>query len=296
MRKQLVKSVEKIIEENVNTSLLLGDIGVFGFRNSLEKFSNRVFNIGILEQSTIGVAAGLSKCGIIPIVHTIAPFMVERAFEQIKIDFGYQKLKGNFISIGASYDYAALGSTHHCPGDVQLLMTIPNLQIFLPGTSFEFDLLLNEIYQSESPNYFRLTEYENNINIDVKFGKANVIKEGKLATIICVGNMLQSVLDVCQNLDVTILYYTTLKPFDFNTLKDYFNEKIIIVEPYYEGVLNYYVNSTFKNKKFHIDNIGIPHIFLLNYGTKIEHDKNLKLDKQSIEQRIIECIQSNLNV
>jgi len=175
-------------------------------------------------------------------------------------------------------------------------MTIPNLQIFLPGTSEEFDMLLNENYQSSSPNYFRLSEYENKITIDVTFGKANVIKKGKEATIICVGNMLQNVLDACQNLDVNILYYTTLKPFDSSTLKDFFNEKIIIVEPYYEGVLNYFVNSTFKNKKFHIDNIGIPHIFLLNYGSKDDHDKNLKLDKQSIEKRIIECIQSNLSV
>ena len=135
MRKQLVKTVESILESNKRSVLLLGDIGVFGFRKSIERYPNRAYNIGILEQTTIGLAAGLSKTNLIPIVHTIAPFLVERAYEQLKIDFGYQELNGNFISVGSSYDYASLGPTHHCPGDVSMLKNIPNMQIIVPGNS-----------------------------------------------------------------------------------------------------------------------------------------------------------------
>ena len=102
MRKQFVSTVEKLLELDNKLSLLLGDIGVFGFRNSLKVNPSRVYNIGILEQSTIGLAAGLSKTGIIPIVHTIAPFMVERAYEQLKIDFGYQKLSEIFTMVQRS--------------------------------------------------------------------------------------------------------------------------------------------------------------------------------------------------
>ena len=51
--------------------------------------------------------------------------MVDRAFEQLKLDFGYQKLNGNFISVGGSYDYAALGCSHHCPEDINLMKNIP---------------------------------------------------------------------------------------------------------------------------------------------------------------------------
>jgi transketolase len=109
MRKQFTKTITKFLIKNNKIILLLGDIGVFGFKNLLKKYPARALNIGILEQSTISFAAGLSKSGFIPIVHTIAPFIVARAFEQLKIDFGYQKLKGNFITIGSSYDYASLG-------------------------------------------------------------------------------------------------------------------------------------------------------------------------------------------
>ena len=89
----------------------------------------------------ISMAAGLSNEGLKPIVHTIAPFIVNRAYEQLKIDFGYNKLNGNFVSIGASYDYASLGCTHHCPEDINLMYNIPNMQIVVPGSSEEFDAL-----------------------------------------------------------------------------------------------------------------------------------------------------------
>lgn len=68
------------IDESV--CLLLGDIGVWGFRHVfLGNYSKRSWNIGICEQSMIGVAAGLAISGFTPIIHTIAPFMVERAYE-----------------------------------------------------------------------------------------------------------------------------------------------------------------------------------------------------------------------
>jgi transketolase len=57
----------------------------------------------------------------IPFVHTIAPFVVNRAYEQIKIDLCYQNLNVNLVTVGGSIDYAALGSTHHCPEDIGIL-------------------------------------------------------------------------------------------------------------------------------------------------------------------------------
>ena len=144
MRKQFIKTIKDILYTDEKTVLLLGDIGVFGFREELKSIPSRAYNIGILEQSTIGIAAGMAKGGLVPFVHTIAPFIVERALEQLKVDFGYQGLNGNFISVGASYDYAALGCTHHCPADILLMTTIPNMEIVIPGTAVELDSLIKE--------------------------------------------------------------------------------------------------------------------------------------------------------
>ena len=290
MRKQLIKTVQNLLLNDNETVLLLGDIGVFGFRDSFKEYPDRVYNIGILEQTTVGLASGLSMLGLKPIVHTIAPFLVERALEQLKLDFGYQSLNGNFVSIGYSYDYAGLGPTHHCPGDVQQLLTIPNMDIILPGTSEEFNQLFNQSYDNGKPSYYRLSEYENKKSYNVELGRANLIKKGKDATIICVGNMLQKVIDATENMDVTILYYTSINPFDSELLIENFNTNLIVVEPYYEGGLNYKINKSLEGKKYFLYNIGVPIDYLTKYGTKNEHDKELGLDLNGIKEKIKKCI------
>ena len=149
MRKQFVKTVSNIFLKDKRCVILLGDIGVYGFKNLFKIDKKRIYNIGILEQSMISLSAGLAKAGLKPIVHTIAPFIVSRAFEQLKIDIGYNKLGAKFVSIGSSYDYAALGCTHHCPEDINLMYNIPNMQIVVPGSSEEFDALFIKSYNNK---------------------------------------------------------------------------------------------------------------------------------------------------
>jgi len=295
MRKQFVKTVENILDINEKSVLLLGDIGVFGFRNSMKKIPNRVLNIGILEQSTIGISAGLALEGFLPIVHTIAPFMVERAYEQIKIDLGYQNIPVTLVSIGASYDYSSLGSTHHCPSDVILMKNIPNMQILTPGNSFEFDKLFTFFYGQPGPKYFRLTDFENQTNVDFIPGKGVLIKQGKNATVICIGNLLDNVLEATKDMDLTILYYNSIRPFDRDLISNHFNKNIIICEHMYSGTINFEVNEIFSNKSTRILNIGIPISFIDGNGTKDENDSNLKLDVVGIRKKLINFLNEGDN-
>jgi transketolase len=290
MRKQFVTTVSNMMSKDNNLCLLLGDIGVFGFKKCFEEHPNRTYNIGILEQATISLASGMSKANMIPVVHTIAPFIVERALEQLKDDFGYQNMNGNFISIGNSYDYAGLGCTHHCPSDVATLSVIPNMQIISPGNSYEFDNLFNQTYNNNTPTYFRLSEYEHDLNFEVEFGKANVIQEGSKALIICYGNMLKPVYEAVKDLDVTLLYYSTIVPFDSETLKKYFINNIIVCEPFYEGSTNYFINKSLEGVTYKLSNIGVPREFILNYGKKYQIDEILGLDVESIKIKINKLI------
>jgi hypothetical protein len=82
------------------------------------------------------------------------------------------------------------------------------------------------------------------------------------------------------------LYYNTVVPFDEKTLRDNYNEIIIVCEPFYEGTVNYLITKSFQNKSINLYNIGVPRKFLTNYGSKEEHDKNLLLDSLGIENQI----------
>ena len=273
MRKQFVKTVEELIEKDNKTVLLLGDIGVFGFRNSFKAFPDRVFNIGILEQAMTSFAAGLSK---------------EGCFEQLKVDIGYQKFPINIVSVGASYDYAALGCTHHCPGDISLMLTIPEMNIIVPGSDNDFDQLMRQTYNMGKPNYYRLTEKGHTIDsLEISFGKGIKIKSGNVGTVIAIGPMLDKVIDACKNIDVTILYYTTIFPFDNQLLNENStNGKIAVVEPFYEGTTAHCILKAMNGKPICFTSIGVPREFLSRYGTAAEHDEYLKLDTQNIYSRL----------
>lgn len=286
MRKQFVQTATRLLEKDPRVVLLLGDIGVYGFKDAFAAFPDRVYNIGILEQATVSVAAGLAKTGMVPIVHTIAPFLTERCLEQIKIDFGYQELGGTFVTVGGSYDYAALGCTHHCPGDVQVMRSIPGMEVVVPGSDQEFDSLLGETYASPRPTYFRLSEADNEVSAAAGFGEAAVVREGREAVVVAVGPMLKPVLKATEGLDVCVLYYATVAPFDATALKAQASRKILLCEPYYKGGLVSEITEALWPDPVLVRSVGVPHKFLTNYGRMAEHDAALGFTPDAIRREV----------
>lgn len=226
MREQFVHTISEVMKLDERVVLLLGDIGVYGFRDLFKEYPDRCINVGICEQSMISMAAGLSMAGLIPIIHSIAPFVVERCYEQIKDDFGYQQLGGTIISVGASSDYKNLGYTHYCPADVAILSQIPDIQIFVPGTGKEFQTLFKKTYGNGKLKYFRLSAKENKESQKVKVGHGVCLKTSNTDfRVIAIGNTLDITLLATQDLDVSVTYETMVDNF-----KD---RKAFYVEPYY---------------------------------------------------------------
>lgn len=286
MRKEFIETTQQIILENKKTALLLGDISVFGFRELLVKERTRTLNLGILEQSIVGIGAGFAMKGFTPFIHTIAPFLVERAFEQIKVDFGYQNLSGNFISVGASFDYSTLGCTHHCPGDVHLMNQIPNTNIFLPGHSKELQSMLKNEWKNGEINYFRLTEQSNSEPYKTTNGSSLQIKKGRKALVIAVGPMLQTVLDAIGEDDFEIHYVNLLRTNHSLTIPDIAAHKsLIIVEPFYSGLILNNIKSSL-SLGLKIFQIGVKKDFIGKYGTSSQILEYLSLDSKSLREQI----------
>ncbi len=292
MRQQMIDTLEGLLESDERLAVLLADISDAQFHREKPAVAQRVINLGIMEQALISVGAGFAMEGFIPVMHSFAPFLVERPFEQIKDDFCYQRLSGKFISNGASYDYSIEGMTHHGPGDVQLMHTIPDMQIIVPGTPLEFDALFRQSYANGANTYYRIGMAVNPFDMPVTFGKLHLVKRGTqgAATIIAVGPMLGRTLAAVEGMDVSLLYCTTVAPFDGETLRRQSNgsHDIVLVEPYYEGVLVPDICAALRGTPIRIETIGVPHRILSHYGTPQEHDEALGLTPEGIRRRVME--------
>ena len=288
MRQQMARTLTDALEVDQRLVVLLGNISVSLFDKRLYKAQpQRLYDLGISEQAMVSMAAGLALEGMTPVVHSIAPFIAERAFEQIKDDFCYQQLGGAFITIGASYDYSESGMTHHAPGDVQALRSLPGMRIVVPGSADEFDALFRASYADGQPTYYRLSERQNASPQHVTFGKAEVVREGSRATVAVVGPMLSTLLAAMEGMDVTVLYYTTVAPFDSETLQARSpHGKIVLVEPFYAGTLIPEVTAAMGHTPVRVEAIGVPHQTLTRYGTPEEYDAWLGLDVAGVRARI----------
>lgn len=286
MRTEFANICKELIK-NEKTILLLGDISHFLLRESESIAPNRFFNVGICEQSIIGMAAGLAMEGYKPIVHTIAPFMVERAYEQIKIDIGYQNTNVTLVSVGSSFDYSDLGCTHHCYGDIAVLRLIPNIEIYEPGSKNELRSLFIETWNNNKPKYFRLSSKTHTQNINVKPAEINYIRPSKNNKYVFVcGHLLDDVLDVP---DIGIFYVSTLshiskKSIEFikNTLKP--DSIIYSVENHFKaGGLGDLISDTFK---FAVNRIGVDK-FITSYGDYNDLLKDAGLSKEEIFKKLL---------
>jgi transketolase len=133
MRKRFVEVTTELLGTDDRLALLTADLSASLFGQAKACHPDRVINLGIREQLLISVAGGLSLAGMRPIAHSFAPFLIERAFEQIKLDLNHQGVGAVLVSAGASYDIAGGGRSHQSPGDVALLATLPGWTIEVPG-------------------------------------------------------------------------------------------------------------------------------------------------------------------
>src|SRR6185312_15743058 len=108
MRTVFAETASALLDEDPLAAVVLAEISSDMFGKAAARHPDRVLSVG----------GGLALAGMRPIVHTYAPFLVERAYEQVKLDLGHQGVHAVLVSIGASYDAASSGRTHQAPEDV----------------------------------------------------------------------------------------------------------------------------------------------------------------------------------
>ncbi len=288
MRRVFLSRVADMIKNESDTIYFTVDIGMWAIKDVLRDYPERCTNFGIYEDGMFSVAAGLARRGFVPTIFGIQPYLIERTLEQIKMDLAYQKLGINVVGTGAAVDYSKYGYSHYCAEDAHIIKAIPGCEFVAPGTAKQFLQLFNQSYRNGKPTFFRVSDHPNvNYDVDVQFGKANVIQKGNRATVIAVSIMLDEVMKACEGMDVTVLYYTTLEPFDKKTLaKNCVSGKLLIVEPEYKGSLLDDVHSALSGRALQIEHVAFPREIFRNYGTYEEKMTYYGLTANSIKQKL----------
>ena len=153
MRRTFGKVISELADRDEKIYVLVGDIGYRIFDEFREKHPDRFINMGICEQSMIGVSAGMAIEGLKPWVYTITPFLIERPFEQIKLDINQQNV--NVKLVGFS-DYPNLGPTHTELNGKEMMKLFTNITSFFPNDGEETQKMVKQAYEKNGPAFISL--------------------------------------------------------------------------------------------------------------------------------------------
>lgn len=285
MREAFLSTMEQVLEEDPRVALVLADISAASLSGARRRHPDRVLNVGIREQALVGVAGGLALAGLRPVVHTFPSFLVERPYEQVKLDLTNQGVGAVLVSWGGSYDMPTAGRTHQSPGDVALIDTIPGWTVHVPGHPDEAVALLRAALPGNDTVYLRLSGQS---NARPHLGRGlQVIREGRRGIVLAVGPLLDRVLAATDGLDVTVLYATTIRPFDAATLRSAVAEAgvadVVLVEPYLAGTSAHQVSEALVEVPHRLRALGVRRdAEVRRYGDVADHDLAHGLDEASI--------------
>lgn len=289
VRQQFADTMLSVGIEDPELVVMVGDISHGVLQPFAKACPGRYYNAGILEPTMMSVGAGLARAGLYPVIHTIAPFLIERAFEQIKLDFCYHGLPGNIVTVGSAFDYAYLGCTHHCYGDFALMKTLQGVQITYPSSAVEFDTLFRQAYRNSAVTVYRVPGTQHGVEFaaaDIEFGKGIKVAEGRDLTLVATGPQLKTALGAREVLagrgcDAEVVYIHTIRPLDEALVLASVSKTghVVVLEEHMRsgGLGDDVLRATRKLSSVKYASVSIPDSFVRAYASYEEHCESLGL-------------------
>ncbi|MBR1476499.1 MAG: transketolase family protein [Lachnospiraceae bacterium] len=188
-----------------------------------KEFPERHIDCGIAENNMMGIAAGLSTCGIVPFASSFAMFAAGRSYEQVRNSIGYPQMN---VKIGATHAGISVGedgASHQCNEDIALMREIPGMVVINPSDGIEARAAVFAAYEHQGPVYLRFGRLAipnfHDENYKFEIGKGEVLRDGKDLTIIATGLCVAETLKAYDMLkekgvDARIINIHTIKPID----------------------------------------------------------------------------------
>jgi len=291
MRERFVRVTTELLASDPDLAMVLSVIGLGLFREAgaLDHSGERIIDVGIREQMMIGTAAGLAIEGFRVIAHSYAPFLIERPFEQVKLDFAHQDVGAILVSVGATHDWAQGGRTHMCPADVSLVGTLPGWNAWAPGHPDEVEDILRRLIRDRSRAYIRLSESSNSAPRGDGVDSVVAVRNGssRAPLVVAIGPMLDRTLQALEGVDVNIAYTARPLPLDPVGIQALLSgTDVAIVEPYLEGTSAAGVSTALRDRPHRLLCIGTGRDELRKYGAASDHDAAWGLDPAGIRARV----------
>lgn len=226
MRNTFAQTLYEIATQDDRIYTVVADISPAG---PMAEFSNnypdRFINVGVAEQTMIGISAGLALKGCRPFAYTIATFSLYRPFEMVRDDLCYQDLPVTVVGMGSGVIYSVLGGTHHTQEDVSIASALPNMQVLAPCDPQEvIEATRWCALESEHPTYLKIGKAGEPTLTDRAdgpwvFGKLRFLRRGKDVCLISYGVITKKAIETADALEalgltVSVVCCHTIKPLD----------------------------------------------------------------------------------
>ena len=225
------ETIEELFQEDSDVVYLDADLmGSLKTQALWEKYPSRVFNCGIQEADMVGVAAGMFLAGYKPYIHSFAPFVSRRVYDQVFLSVGYAQKSVRLIGSDAGIMATDNGGTHMCFEDIAMMRVIPNSCIIDVSDGAVFAALLRKTKDLKGVIYFRTPRRDlpdvYSKDTEFEIGRAKVLREGDDVTIIASGIMVATALQAAELLShsgihASVIDPVTIKPLDIKTICQY---------------------------------------------------------------------------
>jgi transketolase len=264
-------------DEHDNLWVITPDIGatLVEFR---DKFPERFLDVGLAEQVSVGIAAGLAYDGNIPVVSGMLPFLSMRALEQIRTDVCYPNLPVKIIGTHGGL-VGNGGSTHYAVEDLSLMCSLTNMTVTSIGDPLMVGEILRQSMSMKGPLYIRLAVGKKDMVLyepgqhDVRIGKGIVARQGTDATIFTHGTTVAQAIQAAEQLaedgrSIRVVDMFTLKPIDEALVLECADEtdgRFVVLEDHLAyGGLATRIADVLADRNVHLaafERLGIPQVY-----------------------------------
>ena len=312
MRDCFIDGLYGRMQKNRNIFFLCADFGSPKLDQIREEIGDRFINVGIAEQNLINVATGLALEGFTVYVYAIAPFLVMRPYEQIRINLALhaqlKEINVNLIGVGAGLSYDVSGPTHHCLEDITIMRALPHLEVFSPSDWVLAEKFIDHSLHVGKPKYLRFDGkplpniYQKDSVISIEDGFCE-LKKGSRVCFVSTGIMTHKALEAAatlkkENIDVGVIdvfllrqgkadrLYEALQKYDaLITLEEAFINKGGL-----DSFILFLLNK--KSSKTKLRNMGFEASYIFDIGSRDYLYKLNNLDEASIIKNVKDLLSS----